>query len=155
MCLWHRLSLQRTPSSALPEEPPGLAEFHVRDLLLCSGLIYCSHDFNDLPLSKSDAKGNECVSLLPFVISQQQTEVRQCFPAGGIQLNTGSLSSPPVLPGTCGGFGTVSLCMGKAARSQAAEEEMEEVGSVPWPARDFPPDRHPDALSSCVSVLCL
>lgn len=34
-----------------------LAWFHVRDLLLCSGLIYCSHDFNDLPLSKSDAKG--------------------------------------------------------------------------------------------------
>lgn len=119
-------------------------------------------------LSKSDAKGKECISLLPFVISQQQTTLRQGFPAalaetgrfspvhfGGIQLNTGPLSSAPALPGICGGFGTVSLCMGEAARSQAAEEEMEEVGSVPWPARDFPPDRHPDALSSCVSVLCL
>lgn len=113
-------------------------------------------------------RAKECISLLPFVISQQQTKVRQCFP--GALAETGRfspahfwghpaehwfLSSAPALPGICGGFGTASLCVGKAARSQAAEEEMEEVGSVPWPARDFPPERPPDALSSCVSALCL
>jgi len=45
--------------------------------------------------------------------------------------------------------------MKKQARSQKAEEEMEEVGSVPWSARDFPRETQPDTLSSCVSVLCL
>lgn len=66
-------------------------------------------------------RAKECISLLPFVISLQQTKVRLCFPValaemggsvlfafGGIQLNTGPLSSLPVLPGICGGFGTVS-----------------------------------------------
>lgn len=73
-----------------------------------------------LPLNQM-LRAKECISLLPFVISLQQTKVRLCFPValaetggsalftfGGIQLNTGPLSSPPVLPGICGGFGTVS-----------------------------------------------
>lgn len=108
-------------------------------------------------------RAKEYISLLQFVISQQQTRtLPECFPVALAEIGRLSPTEhwPPEFPPSFArdlqvSLGTVSFCMQKHARSQTGEEEMEEVGSVPWSARDFPRDLKPDTLSSCISVLCL
>lgn len=115
-------------------------------------------------------RAKEYISLLQLVISQQQNQntarvFSRCLgrdweiqPCSATETPNGARAPwapPQVCQGLQVGLGTVSFCMWKHARSQTGEEEMEEVGLVPWSARDFPRDSKPGTLSSCVSVLCL